>query len=152
MTVHSYSTHLVWSGSTGVGPRAYSRRHQAVARPARATVELSADAAFRGDPDLLNPEQLLVMAASSCQLLSFLAIAAQQGIDVLDYEDEAQGSMDESDEPVQVNRIVLAPVIRVRPGTDHDAVRQLVERAHERCFIANSLTSAVSLEPTVLDA
>jgi organic hydroperoxide reductase OsmC/OhrA len=92
------------------------------------------------------------MATSSCQLLSFLAMAAQHGIDVLDYEDEAQGTMDESDEPVKVNRIVLAPVVRVRPGTDHDAVRQLIARAHESCFIANSLTSDVSLEPTVLDA
>jgi organic hydroperoxide reductase OsmC/OhrA len=151
MTVHEYSTHLVWSGSTGAGSRTYQRRHQAVARPARTTVELSADAAFGGDPDLLNPEQLLVMAASSCQLLSFLALAARQNIDVLDYEDEAQGTMDESDKPVRVNRIILAPVIRVLPGTDHDTVRALVARAHEHCFIANSLTSAVSLEPTVLD-
>jgi hypothetical protein len=36
---------------------------------------------------------------------------------------------------VRVNRIVLAPVVRVRPGTDHDAVRELVARAHARCFI-----------------
>ncbi|WP_369205083.1 OsmC family protein [Streptomyces sp. PU-14G] len=152
MTVHSYATHLVWNGSTRPGYESYPREHQAVAPPAAARVDLSADPAFRGDGERLNPEQLLVMAVASCQLLSFLALAARHRIDVVDYEEEAEGTMDDARQPARIGRIRLAPAIRVSPGTDHERVRELFARAHEGCFIANSLTATVTLEPAVLDA
>src|SRR5690625_7366079 len=47
---------------------------------------VSSDAAFRGDAELTNPEQLLVLAASSCQMLSFLGAAARASVDVVSYE------------------------------------------------------------------
>ena len=151
MTIHRYSTHLSWRGSTGVGYREYSRRHAIVAPPA-AEIPMSADPQFRGDSDRVNPEQLLVMAASSCQLLSFLAAAARAGIDVIDYEDHAEGLMPQEGNPMRIERIRLAPVIRVAPGTNRDRVRSLVGEAHNSCYIANSLTSTVTIEATVLDA
>jgi organic hydroperoxide reductase OsmC/OhrA len=146
---HSYSTTLSWQGSTGAGYRAYSRAHTASAEPAAATLELSADRAFRGDPALLNPEQLLVMAASSCQLLSFLAVAARHGVDVLGYEDSAEGVMEESAGPMRISRIVLRPVITVSPWTDTDEVLRLVHLAHEECYIVNSLVATVEIEPRI---
>ena len=46
----------------------------------------------KGDPRQLNPEQLLVMAASSCQMLWFLHLAAKARMDVVEYEDAATGA------------------------------------------------------------
>src|SRR5450631_3224215 len=108
MLTHTYATHLVWEGSTAEGYRSYSRDHSGVTVPATQELALSADPAYRGNRDLLNPEQLLVMAASSCQLLSFLAVAARQGFTVLGYTDDAQGWMDVTDTPVRVGRIMLS--------------------------------------------
>ena len=79
---HTYLARVEWSGSTGAGYRAYPRAHTAWTPPATEGFDLSADPHFRGDADLPNPEQLLVLAASSCQLLSFLAVAARGGVDV----------------------------------------------------------------------
>jgi organic hydroperoxide reductase OsmC/OhrA len=76
-----------------VGYRGYPRAHPAWTPPATEALDLSADPHFRGDADLPNPEQLLVLAASSCQLLSFLAVAAKGGVDVLGYVDDASGEM-----------------------------------------------------------
>src|SRR5207302_6235228 len=84
---HRYTTTCTWSGSTAAGYEQYERDHTAAAPPAAARLELSGDPAFRGDPGRLNPEQLLVMAASSCQLLSFLAAAARARVDVIGYQD-----------------------------------------------------------------
>ncbi len=151
MTEHEYRTHLVWQGSTGAGYRTYSRTHRAVAPPSD-DVTLSADPHFRGDETLLNPEQLVVMAASSCQLLSFLALAARRGVDVVDYEDDAYGVMADDLTPAHITRIVLSPVIQVTPGTNHDVVYALVSEAHDECYIANSLTSQVTVDTTVVDA
>lgn len=151
MTTHTYSTHVAWQGSTGAGYRAYPRAHAGVAPPS-AEIPLSADPHFRGDATRVNPEQLLVLAASSCQLLSFLAVAAHAGVDVLDYEDNAEGVMPDGRTTMRIERIDLTPVIRVAPGTDHDRIRALVEQAHHGCYIANSLTTTVTVTATVVDA
>lgn len=146
---HTYAAALAWEGSTGEGYREYSRDHRVEAPPAAAALDLSADRAFLGDPGRLNPEQLLVMAASSCQLLSFLALAARNGIDVRGYRDDAEGCMDDRDALVRISRIHLRPVITVAPGTDRDRVLALADQAHDACYIANSLTSDVTLDVTV---
>lgn len=147
--VHTYTTRLDWSGSTAAGYEDYDRGHTVTAGRAESGLELSSDPAFLGDPRLLNPEQLLVASASSCQLLSFLAAAARSRIDVLEYSDDAEGTMDEAERPPWVQRIVLRPRIVVGPGADVERVRRLVDLGHEHCFIANSLKSEIAIEPEI---
>lgn len=148
---HHYRVRCQWSGSTGAGYEGYSREHAAAAVPADASLRLSSDPAFRGDASLLNPEQLVVLAASSCQLLSFLAVAARARLDVVDYDDEAEAVMPEDDPPARITRIVLRPRIRVvdGPGVSQARVQHLVEVAHRECFIANSLRSEIVVEPAI---
>jgi organic hydroperoxide reductase OsmC/OhrA len=144
---HRYTTTCEWTGSTAGGYDAYDRSHTAIAPPAAATLRLSADPAFGGDPTLLNPEQLLVLAASSCQMLSFLAVAARARIDVRGYHDEADGVMPDDDQPVRITRVHLRPVITVRGVVDDDRLLHLCEVAHQECYIANSLQTDVTIEP-----
>ncbi|HKP20094.1 MAG TPA: OsmC family protein [Thermoleophilaceae bacterium] len=103
----------------------------------------------KGDPAVLNPEQLLLMAASSCQMLWFLHLAAKARIDVVAYDDDAEALMPEDEEPVRITEITLRPRIAVTGDADEARVRKLVEQAHGYCFIANSLTSSMRIEPTV---
>ena len=147
--VYRYQARCSWKGTTGAGYEKYDRTHVASAPPASATLTLSADSAFRGEASRLNPEQLVIIAASSCQLLSFLAIAARTGMDILEYEDEAEAEMPEDDLPVRIIRIRLKPRILVSPNTNQERIRQLVELAHNECYIANSLKCQVSVEPTI---
>jgi organic hydroperoxide reductase OsmC/OhrA len=148
---HRYAARLAWSGSTADGVAHYTRAHEATCPPAAhpQPLPLSADQAFKGDPAKLNPEQLLVLAASSCQLLSFLAVAARARIDVVAYEDDAEGEMPEDDRPMRITRITLRPAITVSgDAPDDERLRQLTDTAHRHCFIANSLTSEMRVEPT----
>jgi organic hydroperoxide reductase OsmC/OhrA len=146
---HRYTALCRWSGSTGVGYDHYIRNHEISAAPAQATLKLSGDPAFRGDASRLNPEQLLVMAASSCQLLSFLAVAARKRLDVVEYEDHAEGFMPEDDKPIRITRILLRPRIVVKKG-ELAAVQKAVEIGHEQCFIANSLKTDIRIEPEII--
>lgn len=152
MSDHVYNTRLHWDGSTAAGIRGYSRDHVATAPPAVARIDLTADPGFRGSPDRLNPEQLVVMAASSCQLLSFLSLAARAGVDVTGYDDEATSHLDLATKPVRLGAIRLAVTIWVAPGTDPDLVRELAHRAHEECFVANSLSVPVEVDVTVTES
>lgn len=150
MSAHSYAARLHWDGSTATGPRSYSRDHLAVAPPAAAEVPLSADPAFRGSPERLNPEQLVVMAASSCQMLSFLGAAARAGVDVLAYDDEATSHLDLTAAPARLGTIRLAVTVRVAAGTDEERVLGLAEAAHRECYVANSLSVPVDVTTTVV--
>jgi len=146
--IHEYKATVSWTGSTGVGYQAYNRQHTVSALPAETKLTLSSDPAFRGNPTLLNPEQLLVLAAASCQLLSFLAVAARARLDVIAYEDSAHAEMPEDVKPMHITRIVLRPVISVRVGATLERLAHLSEVAHRECYIANSLTTEVLVEPT----
>lgn len=148
MASHTYATALTWHGSTGEGYRAYSRDHHVTAAPAQQTIGLSADPSFRGDATRLNPEQLVVAAASSCQLLSFLAVAARAGLDVVSYDDDATAVMDLAADPPRLTSIDLHPVVTIA-SSDVDRATALLAEAHQQCYIANSLLTPVHLHPTV---
>ena len=148
MDAHRYETRLQWSGSTGLGWDHYDREHGAVAPPAEQEVRLTTGES-QGDPAVLNPEQLVVMAASSCQMLFFLHLASKARIDVVEYVDEASGVMPLDDDPVRLTEITLRPRIVIAGDASEERVQKLVHTAHEHCYIANSLKSEVTLEPHV---
>ena len=88
-----------------------------------------------------------MLAASSCQLLSFLAVCARARVDVVSYEDEAIGEMPDGRYPWIERRIVLRPVVTYRGETKEERVLHLLELAHQECYIANSLRTEITLEP-----
>ena len=145
MTTHTYTSVLRWAGRTQ-SYDSYSRQHDITMSDT--TMAVSADAAFRGDAALPNPEQFVVAAASSCQLLSFLAVAALAGVEVLEYDDDAAGVMPDDQRPMRLAAIVLRPRIVVR-GATVERVQRLLHKAHEQCYIANSLTTVVTIEPVI---
>jgi organic hydroperoxide reductase OsmC/OhrA len=149
---HRYRATVEWAGSTGGGYDAYDRGHRGATPPADADHALGSDPAFLGDPRTTNPEQLVVLAASSCQLLSFLAVAARARVDVVAYRDDAEGAMPTDVRPVRIATIVLRPHITVRGEIDEARLRHLCAVAHEHCYVANSLRTEVVVEPTFATA
>jgi organic hydroperoxide reductase OsmC/OhrA len=142
--VATFNARVHWSGSTGLGWDHYDRTHSAVGPPAMQEVRLTTSES-KGDPRFLNPEQLVVIAASSCQMLWFLHLAAKARIDVVEYEDAAVARMPQDE---GLREIVLRPRIVLATGSEERA-RQLVHTAHEQCNIAQSLRTPVSIEPHV---
>ena len=148
MSTHRYETRLRWTGSTGLGWESYDRTHTALAPPAEQEIRLTTGES-KGDPTILNPEQLVVMAASSCQLLWFLHLASKARLDVVAYEDAASGLMPAGDDRVGITEITLRPRIVIAGQASEERVRKLVATAHEHCNIANSLRSEMKIEPTI---
>jgi organic hydroperoxide reductase OsmC/OhrA len=141
--VTRYNARVRWEGSTGEGWEHYDRQHTATAPPAEQEVRLTTGES-KGDPSVLNPEQLVVMAASSCQMLWFLHLAAKARIDVVSYADEATATMPEDE---GLSEIALRPRIVLGADTSEERVLKLIHTAHEHCNIANSLRTPISIEP-----
>lgn len=101
------------------------------------------------DPAAVDPEEALVAAVSSCHMLWFLSLAAEQGFVVDSYADAAEGRMGMLEgRRKAITEVVLRPALvfsGAKLPTDAD-VAALHHAAHERCYIANSIRSEVRIE------
>jgi organic hydroperoxide reductase OsmC/OhrA len=151
---HSYHALVTWTGSRH-GPTAsyqsYSREYR-VKFAGKAELTGSADPAFRGDPALPNPEDLLVAALSACHLLTYLALCARAGIRVLSYTDEASGRMASDGAKIRFTEVVLHPRVVIGATDDLVRARELHDQAHAGCFIANSIAFPMRHEAVVVQA
>ncbi len=110
-------------------------------------IEASAAPQFFGNEALVDPERAFVAALSSCHMLTFLALAARDGFVVDEYRDEAVGFMERNEQKrMAITRVVLHPTI-TWGGTPPapDALDALHEKAHQHCFIANSVTTQITI-------
>lgn len=158
---HEYSVAVRWpaagvkaDGASAVTSSytAYTRDHDVVL-PGRPVLPGSADPTFRGDPDRFSPEDLFVASLSQCHMLWFLHLAAESGLAVRGYTDDATGTMRvETRGEGQFTDVTLHPRVVVEPGeraTD-EHVETLHDRAHALCFIARSVNFPVLVEPVPL--
>lgn len=99
------------------------------------------------DPAAVDPEEAFVASISSCHMLTFLYLAYKQGFEVTSYVDDAVGSMTPNDDGVPwVSHVVLRPAVlygSCAPNLEQEA--RLHHLAHQRCFIANSVKTQITL-------
>jgi organic hydroperoxide reductase OsmC/OhrA len=151
---HTYSAYLHWTAADGVGTanyRSYSRDHT-IAFEGKAEIEASSDPAFRGDGARYNPEELLVASLSSCHMLWYLHLCSVNGTRVIDYRDDAVGTMEEDGGgSARFIKVKLRPVVTLAGDGDRAKLLALHEEAHRLCFIARSVNFPVTVEPEIVD-
>jgi len=149
---HSYLVNVRWTGNLGQGTanyRAYKRDHE-ISAAGKPPVPASSDPNFHGDKARYNPEELLVASLSACHMLWYLHLCSQASIVVTDYEDKASGSMIETaDSGGRFTAVTLRPAVTFADGVDTELARQLHDKAHHLCFIANSVNFPVLCEPSI---
>lgn len=131
---NKYSRGHTWSFDGGVSVAASSSPHVV---PLPLSVE-----------NAIDPEEALVASASACHMLWFLALAAEEQIEIDSYSDEAFAVLGKDDDgKIAITEITLRP--RIEFGTGHspsdDQLAKLHHEAHEKCFIANSLKCPIRI-------
>lgn len=148
--LHKYETSVRWTGNLGTGTSAYkdySRAHE-IAAPGKPPIPGSSDPAFRGDASRYSPEDMLVASLSACHMLWYLHLCAVNKVVVLDYQDNAEGIMEENpDGGGHFVEVTLRPVITLTPESDVETAKHLHHEAHEKCYIAASVNFPVKCEP-----
>ncbi len=102
------------------------------------------------DANAVDPEEAFVASLSSCHMLWFLSIAAKRGFVVDSYHDDAIGVVGRNSAGKQA---VVS--VTLRPNTTFSGARMptsveisaMHAESHEKCYIANSVTSDVRCEP-----
>ncbi|MBX9589437.1 MAG: OsmC family protein [Hyphomonadaceae bacterium] len=151
---HEYKATVSWkrAASEAFTDNKYSRAHQwsfdgGVVVPGSSS-PLSVRLPY-SRADAVDPEEALVAALSSCHMLTFLYLAAKQGLVVDAYDDEAVGAMTKNARgKLFVSRVALRPRIAfsgAKVPTEAE-LADLHHHAHEECFIANSVLTEVVIE------
>lgn len=153
---HTFAVNLRWRNTRafdGELVREYS--HEGFATiPGHAALVTSAATDFGGDPNLWNPEELLMTAIAQCHLLSFLYIANRDGIEIVDYTDEVEGSMDFSGGTGSMHSVTLKPLVITE--ADPAVISAMHEEAKGMCVMRQSVNFPIIVagdvqqpEPTV---
>lgn len=147
---HHYRISVKWTGNKGsgtLGYTAYDRDHTIIAE-GKPEIPGSSDPSYRGDKTRYNPEELLLAAISSCHMLWYLHLCAVSGVVVTGYEDHATGVMVETPgSGGKFSEVTLKPVVHIADESMTDIAIELHRKAHELCYIANSLNFPVRHEP-----
>ncbi len=98
--------------------------------------------------DAVDPEEAFIASLSSCHMLTFLDLARRSGAIVDSYEDDAIGTMERiAPGRMAITRVVLRPRIAwAGDAPDQTALDDLHHKAHEACFIANSVKTEIRIE------
>lgn len=103
---------------------------------------------YFGNPQLPNPEELLISSLASCYMLTFLAVACKQGFIVDSYQESATGNTGKSEQGKNcVTEINLNPQITFggNKQPDNETLNKMRDKAHANCFISNSVTARVNI-------
>ena len=155
MREHRYGLRLNWTGQPRAGTTSYESygRNFGVSIEGKTELLGSADPTFRGEAARHTPEDWLLAAIAGCHMLSYLALCARRGVVVLAYEDDASGTMVlDGSGGGRFTSALLRPVATVADEAQAHLARELHETAHERCFIASSVSFPVIVDPTIRSA
>ena len=99
----------------------------------------------------VDPEEAFVASLSSCHMLWFLSLAAAQRLRVDRYSDDAVGVLGKNAQgKVAMTAVTLKPRVTISGEKPTAAAFEaLHHKAHEKCFIANSVTTEVHVEPVL---
>jgi organic hydroperoxide reductase OsmC/OhrA len=154
--LHHYQIQTIWTGNIGRGTadyKAYKRDHEIFVEGKSAPILGSSDAVFRGDAARYSPEELLVSTISTCHMLWLLHLCADAGITVTAYSDKACGMMaEEPNGSGRFTEVTLHPAMTITDATRIVEAEALHIKAHEMCFIANSVNFPVRCPSPVVTA
>jgi organic hydroperoxide reductase OsmC/OhrA len=102
------------------------------------------------DASAVDPEEAFVASLSSCHMLWFLTMAVKRKFCVDRYFDAATGVMEKNAEGKMAMTVVtLRPEVTFSGENlpTREQIAHMHHRAHEECFIANSVKTDVRCEP-----
>ena len=101
-----------------------------------------------GNPAGVDPEEAFVASLSSCHMLFFVDFARRAGFVLDSYVDEAEGVMEKRDDGAMwMSRVTLRPRLQWSgEEPNEEALADLHHKAHDACFIANSVKTEVMIE------
>ncbi len=132
-----YKNNVVWK----------SARRGVTSALGKPDVEVGNPPEFKGEPGIWTPEDMLVGALNTCLMLTFLAYAFSKGLEVAAYESNAEGLLENVEGKYRITEVTVEPSVALKSQADLERAQEIMKSVKENCFISNSITATVKLNP-----
>jgi organic hydroperoxide reductase OsmC/OhrA len=113
-------------------------------------IHVSSPAGSEGQQALWSPEEMFVASVEACHMVTFLSLAARNGLQIVAYTSHSNGVIEFVNGDHRLTRVVIFPTITVPRDAAEAAVLSLLREAREHCLVANSIDSIVEFNPTII--
>ncbi len=132
-----YRNNLVWD----------TARRGRTSAPGKPDIEIGSPPEFKGEAGVWAPEEMLVAALNSCMMLTFVSFAQSKKLEFVAYESAAEGLLANVDGKYRIVEINVRPIVVLGSEADVEPARAIMAEVKANCFISNSITADVKLDP-----
>jgi peroxiredoxin-like protein len=137
-----YDTEVEWT----------SGRKSDLRSPNLSTLEVAAPPEFKGPEGVWTPEHFYVASVNACFVTTFVAIAELSNLKFASFACAATGKLEKEEGcGYRITSIVLKPRLVVCEARDIERAGRILEKAERNCLISNSINTAVTIEPDVVE-
>lgn len=138
---HSYTVDLAWQ---------HDRQGVLSSEEIEKTIEVATPLPFpKGVEGIWSPEHLFTSAVSSCLMTTFLAVAENSKLEFEDFACKATGKLEQVDGRYKMSEVVLDVQLTLANPNDYSKAERVLQKSEAACLITNSITSRVTLNPTI---
>jgi organic hydroperoxide reductase OsmC/OhrA len=112
-------------------------------------LKISSPPEFKGDPGFWTPEDLFIASVNACTMMTFLAYAQHKGLELAQYESEAEGVLENVEGKYRFTEVTVRPHVIVKSADAVNQAREILDSAHRNCLVSNSTTAEVKMFPQI---
>ena len=98
---------------------------------------------YGGNPNSLNPEEMLVASVNSCIMLVFYHFADKFKVDIASYHSDAEGKVEKTKNGLRFTHIEVKAKVRLGPAGSSEKIEQITQLAEKYCLVSGSLACPV---------
>ena len=139
---HQYNVNLKWNeGRVG----------EVSSPELKSKIEVATPPQFpKGVEGVWSPEHFFTAAVNSCFMTTFLAIAENSRLEFKEFNCNAVGVLDQVEGKFLMTEVILNPTLVITKEDDKEKALRVLDKSEKACLKSNSITSKVSLNPTVI--
>lgn len=106
---------------------------------------------YGGDPNTLNPEEMLVASVNSCIMLVFYHFANKYEVEITSYNSDAEGEVEKTKNGLRFTNVQVKAKIGLANLNQVEKIEEIAKLADQYCLVSGSLTCPVHYEVEVIE-
>jgi len=106
---------------------------------------------YGGDPNSLNPEEMLVAAVNSCIMLVFFHFAKKYEVEVASYHSDAEGKVEKTKNGLRFTNVEVRAKVSVASAASSPKIEEIAQLAEKYCLVSGSLACPVQYNVEVAE-
>jgi len=104
---------------------------------------------FGGEPGRWTPEDLMLASVNSCQISTFVSLCRKNNFEFVSLESSIEGFLEHDGKGYRFTKMIVRPRMTVKSQADVATAIEYHRKAHEVCFMGNSVVAQITVEPEV---